>query len=199
MTKDQLRQEFIESKNVILQFLRHPVAQMRQIPDWTWTRLLLVLIVLASGTGVLAGFLEKKIILSIIAGLIFTPIISGIYMLVASVFFYYLFQIFADKTVSFKHLFTVILFANIPQLLLNIVAGYLPPISLVGMLFTALLLSVGFVENFQLPKKMVLRMVAVLYVIFFVIWIWGRISNSKIDSTWHEQSTPQAPEVQLGQ
>lgn len=197
MTKDQLRQEIIESKNVLLQFLRHPLVQMKQMPDWTWKRLFLVLIIIASGTGGLAGFLEKKIILSIIAGLILTPILTAIQITVASVFFYYLFQIFADKTVSFRQLFTVVLFAFIPQLVLNIAVGYVPPIALVGMLFTALLLIVGFVENFQLSRKLVLRMVAILYVIFFLIWIWGRISSSKLETTWHEQNN--APEVHLGE
>lgn len=198
MTKDQLRQEIIESKNTLLQFLRHPLVQMKQMPDWTWKRLFIVLIIIASSTGVLAGFLEKKIILSIIAGLILTPILTAIQITVASVFFYYLFQIFANKTVPFRQLFTVVLFAFIPQLILNIAVGYVPPIALVGMLFSALLLCVGFVENFQLPKKMVLRMVAILYVIFFLIWIWGRISSSKLEKTWHEENN-NAPEVHLGE
>lgn len=198
MTKDQLRQEFIESKNVLLQFLRHPLKQMRQMPDWTWKRLFIVLIIIASGTGFLSGFLEKKIVISVLFGIIFKPIIVTICILVASIFFYYAFQIFADKTVPFRQLFTVVFFASIPQMFLDIVSNYLPPITLIGMLFTAMLLSVGFVENFQLPKKLVLRFVAAIYLIFFAIWITERINNSKMDRSWHEEST-KAPEVQLGQ
>jgi hypothetical protein len=197
MTQEQLRQEFIESKDILLQFLRHPLTQMKHLPDWTWKRLLLVLLVISSGTGVLAGFLEKKIILSIIAGLILTPILTLIQITVACVFFYYLFQIFADRTVPFRQLFTVVFFAFIPQLVLNILAGYIPPISLIGMAFTAMLLSVGFVENFQLPRRLVLRLIAILYVIFFVLWIWSRISSSKLETTWHEDN--RAPEVHLGE
>jgi hypothetical protein len=159
---------------------------------------LLALYIATAASGAIAGLVSRNV-LRIIFGLTMVPIISGIMVAIASLFFYYTFQIFIEKTISFRQLFTVGLFANLPFFILNIAADYLPPISLFGFAFTAILLSIGLVENFSLPKKMVIRLLAILYIIFILVWAWGRWDSMKVEKSFGKKEVIDAPEVRLGE
>lgn len=196
--KEFLLREALEVKQHLVRFLRHPVTEIKNIPDWSWGRVLGLQVSLAAVTGALAGLVEKKISLSIIVGLFISPILTLITLGISTLFFYYCFQIFAEKTVSVRRLFTLILFASIPQYIFQIVSSYVPPITLVGMAFAAYLLLVGFVENFQIQKKMALKMIVTLYVLFFLIWFSDQASKME---RWNRSWGPdriEAPEVELG-
>jgi hypothetical protein len=65
------------------------------------------------------------------------------------------------------------------------------------MAFTGLLLLVGLVENFQLNRKLVIRLISSLYALFFVLWFWDRIASSKFEKSWSTDRV-QAPSVELG-
>lgn len=196
-TSEHLLNEALEIKNALFRFLHHPMSEIKHVPDWPWARLLLFQIVITAVTGALNGLAEQRIFFGVFAGLFFRPVITLIMMGIATLFFYYCFQIFAEKTVAPRHLFTVVLFANIPQFLFQTIEGFVPPVALVGMAFTALLLLVGFVENFQLPRKLAVRLIAVLYAIFFALWLWNSITSSKFEKAWKNQHSD-APEVELG-
>jgi hypothetical protein len=196
--QDQVKSDLIEIKNILIPFLRHPMTGVKHIPDWPWHRIILLHVLITGSAGVLAALVERKSSFSIIASLIASPILTALILGISTLFFYYCFQIFANQTVSFRKLFTIVLFANIPQFVFQIIAGYVPPITLVGMAFTALLLLVGFVENLHVDRKLVIRLLIALYAIFFALWISNMISNSHIEKTWHSDRDA-APEVQLGQ
>lgn len=198
LTKDQFINELLDVKKVLLTYIKHPIQQIKYLPDWHWPKLILVQAAFTAVCGALAGLLEEKIIFSVIAGLISMPFITLVTVAVSSLFFYYCFQIFADKTVSFRKLFTIVFFANIPHFIFQIASGYLPPVILVGLAFTALLLVVAFTEHFVVEKKLVIRIIAALYAIFFVIWIIGRINSSRIENEWGSDIKIEAPEVELG-
>ena len=196
--KDLILNEILEVKNFLNKFLRHPMTEIKSVPDWHWYRLIGLHATLAAICGALTGLVEKKISFSIIAGLILTPILTMITLGVATLFFYYCFQIFVQKTVSVRKLATVIVLANIPQMILQVVSGYVPPITLVGMAFTALLLLVGFVENFQIDRKMAMRLIGGLYAIFIALWLWNQASSARFEKSWNSDRM-EAPEVHLGE
>jgi hypothetical protein len=192
-----LLQEILEIKRTLIQFLRHPMTEMKSLPDWPWLRLAILHIGVTAITGALGGFAEHRIIWSIFVGLFISPILYLIILGISTLFFYYCFQIFAERTVSPRRLFTVILFANIPQFIFQIISGFVPPITLVGMAFTALLLLVGLVKNFQLNRKLVIRIISSLYALFFAIWMWDRIQSSRMEKSWNLDHQ-EAPAVELG-
>jgi hypothetical protein len=173
------------------------MIEIKHLPDWDWRRLLFLQISVTAATGAMAGLIDKKISLSILVGLITMPMLTLITLMVATLFFYYCFQIFAAKTISIRKLFTVILFANIPYFIFQVLAGYVPPISLIGLAFAGILLLVGFVENFQLDKKLVIRIIGSLYALIFCLWIWEQISSSRWEKSWNSERYD-APEVELG-
>jgi hypothetical protein len=196
MTKFQTH--FLESKDVLVKYLKHPVQEIHHIPDWSWEHLLIFQAIITAATGLLAGIASKSIF-SILVQLIMTPILTLILIFVSCFFFYYAFQIFAEKTVPFRQLFQTVLFANIPFFIFQIGATYLSLLTMLGMAFTALILIVAFVEKFKLEKKIVMRMILGLYIIFFSIWLWGRFDGSRMEKTWQKNKVENIPEVKLSQ
>ena len=194
---EEVINEILDTKRVLLQFLRHPLKEIKNLPEWDWRRLLFLQISVTAACGALAGLIDKKISISILVGLITMPMLTLVSLMVSTLFFYYCFQIFASKTISIRRLFTVILFANIPYFIFQILAGYLPPISLVGLAFTAVLLLVGFVENFQIDRKLAIRIIGSLFALIFVLWIWEQVNSSRWERTWNSDRY-EAPEVELG-
>jgi len=195
--KEFLLNEALEVKKTLVQFLRHPMTEIKNVPDWHWPRIIGLHVVVTAFTAALTGLVEQKLSFSILFGLFLTPLFTLITFGIMTLFFYYCFQIFAERTISIRKLFTIILFASIPQLFLRIIEAYVPPITLVGMAFTALLLMVGFVENFLLPRKLIVRLIAILYAILFTIWIWDQITSSRMEKNWSHDRI-EAPEVELG-
>jgi hypothetical protein len=130
--------------------------------------------------------------------MILMPILTLITLSVSCLFFYYSFQIFADRTISYRSLFATVFFANIPFFIFQIISIHFSPVALVGLGFTSLLLIVAFVDRFLIPKKIVIRLIGALYILFLGIWIAGRIDGSRIDKSWKTERV-QAPEVKLGE
>lgn len=193
-----MSQDITAVKVTLVDYLRHPLEKIKFVPVWEWRRVFLCLYLVAATSGVLAGIASINV-LRVMFGLIMVPIISGLMVAVASLFFYYAFQVFLNQTVAFRHLYTVVLFANVPFFILQIASDYLPPINLFGFAFAAMLLSIGLVENFQLPKKMVIRLLATLYILFLLVWGWGRLDSMKIEKSFKKDSSVEAPAVKLGE
>jgi len=193
-----LRTDLSEIKVSLFSFLQHPVERIKHLPTWEWRRIILAQVLITMASGALAGLVHRSV-LSIIVGLIQTPVLTLITSFISSLFFYYTFQIFTDKIVDFKALFTAVFFANIPFFIFQVISGFFPPILLVGLAFSALLLIVGFCENFQLPKVFVMRLVGIIYVLFLVTYGLAWWSTVKSTERWHANQTEQAPEVKLGE
>ena len=200
MTKQILNRQKLQSlSQSLIAFLRHPIREIPNVPDWSWAELITVQILVTSITGAIAGIIARNP-LDILLGLIFRPIITLVTLLISSLFFYYFFQIFARQTLDFRKLTTVIFFASLPFFIFHILSGLIPPINLIGFAFTAVILVVGLVENFGLPKKLVLRSIAGVYIVIFLMWVWGRWDSLQIETGWRGGSIEaEAPEVHLGQ
>ncbi len=193
----EITAELLECKEFLIAFLKHPLKEISRVPDWSWQRILLFQVVFTMCTGALGGLISLHVF-SIITQMILVPILTLITLSVSCLFFYYAFQIFADRTIDFRPLFATVFFANIPFFIFQIIAMYLSPISIIGLAFTAMLLIVAFVDRFLIPKKIVVRLIGALYVVFIAIWIGQKIEGSKMDRAWKTERI-QAPEVKLGE
>lgn len=196
--QEKLLADFYDIKTHFIRFLRHPLQEIQALPNWHWEKLIAFQIFLAAASGALGGLLEKKYIVSLFFGLFISPILTLITLGIATLFFYYCFQIFLKLTVSLRTLFTLILFANIPQFIFQIISNLFPPITLFGIAFTAALLIIGFITHFNIEKKKATQLVVALYALFFAVWLTNQVANSdKFDRSWSPE-TIEAPEVNLG-
>lgn len=164
----------------ILKYLRHPIEKIKVLPDWNWTVLFITVVILSMASGVLSGLVPPNFF-RLMGGIIISPIVGIVTTSIGSLFIYYYFQVFEKRTCSLRKIFTLILLANIPFFIFQIASELIPPITLVGFAFTALLLAVGLTENFQMEKRRALRLVTILFAIVFILWLWNRIDISRLD------------------
>lgn len=193
INSQNLKSEALAFKNILLQFLRNPVQFIKILPHWEWPRVLIFTLFVTIPAGLLAGLIEGHLFF-----VITLPLFTLILTAVSTLFFYYAFQIFARKTVSIRRLYLLIVFANIPFFIFQIAASYVPFILMIGFAMTALLLVVGFVEVFELPRKPIVQAMAGLYAIFFVIWLMGLVQSERLNKAFEQKEVIRAPEVHLG-
>ncbi len=172
----------------ILNYLRHPIREISRLPEWHWPVLFIVTVAVSIISGVLAGLIPPNFY-KIAAGVILSPIVGLVMTCVMSIFFYYYFQVFENRTCSLRKLYTLVLFANIPFYIFQTIAGLIWIITPVAFAFAAMIMIVGLVENFQLEKKRAIRLVGSILALVVVVWAWNRIdighfgSNSSLISS----------------
>lgn len=175
---ESLKKDF----HFIMEFLKHPVDRMRIQPTWSWKRTVFIHILISIAAGVLNGLIPPNVY-NIAYGLIFLPLITFVTSHILSGFFYYYFQVFEKRTVDFLALLHMVVLSNIPFLVLHILSSLVPPVTLIGLAFSALLLIVGLTESFGLDKKRAIKLVATLYVMIFAVWLWEKIDVSRLSRT----------------
>lgn len=157
----------------LIEFIKNPVQSISLLPDWNWTSLFLLQIVLAVLSGTLSGLI-KLAFYSVAFGIIIMPVVSTIAALLLALFLYYYFQFFEKRTEDFRRIFTLVILSSLPFYIFQILSEYFAPVTLIGFAFTALLAVVGLTENFNLPKKRAYQIVGFLFVLVVVAWILNR-------------------------
>ena len=163
----------------IINFLKNPIEGIKRLPDWSWASLIICMVILSMISGILSGLIPPNFY-RILGGFVLSPFVGVASGMVGALLIYYYFQVFEKRTVPLRKVFTLILFANVPFFTFQIVSEILPPITLVGFAFAAMLLAVGLTENFQLEKKRSIRLAGILFAVIFFLWLWNRIDISRM-------------------
>lgn len=175
-----LYQRIKEDLFTIYNFLKNPIQKIKELPAWSIQELVIIFFIIAASTGALRGIISLKFFV-ILYGVIVSPIVSAIMLILFSVMFYYYFQIFENRTEKLKELFIFIFFCNIPFFLFQIGSEIAPPFELVGFAFTAILLIVGLTDTYKISKKRSIQLVSILFGAVFLIWIINKIDISRFD------------------
>lgn len=188
-----------DSKTVLFRYLKNPITEIGHLPGWSWLHILILQIAITASCGFLRSVISGSGALGLITGTVLNPILIIVTSFVSCIFFYYCFQVFAHKTVDFKKLYELIFFANIPFYIFLILVVYVPPIFLVGFAFTGLLLFKGFIQHFQLERKLVSRLIFSLFFVMFLLWVWQRIENMQFQKDFRDNQSSRPIEIQLGE
>jgi hypothetical protein len=176
------KQQFGDSLKDLLRYFglyfKNPLYAIKNIPDWDWFTLLAIQFLLSLFIGVVSDFFAQNSLV-IFRGTIIFPLSSFLTTFLGTGFFYFLFLIFFNTEAPFLKLYKVVFLSHVPFLILRIIKVWIAPIELIGFAATTALLTVGFVENFQLPKKKMIRIFGALYAIYFLMWIFQQIYTSK--------------------
>lgn len=165
----------------LIKYLKNPIEGIHTLPDWSLQETFLRQCFLAFFSGALSGFLSFQFF-AFLYGIFLFPVIAITVAPVLSLFFYYYFQIFERKTVSYKRLFTLVVLANIPFLIFHILSNYIAVINLVGTAMTGLILVVGLNHNFDMEKRRAVRLVSILYIILALIWAYNQFEVMQLRS-----------------
>lgn len=158
-------------------FLKNPVEGMRQLPDWDWPTLITLQAGLAGVCGLLGGIVERHF-LSAIVSLFILPIVANAMNFILSGFFFYVFLFYFHRSIDYRRIYTHLLFASLPVLLISILSGLVPLIGLVGLGGACLLLIVGFTFNFGLPLKQTRNLLFTMFLAYAAMLLVQMI-------TWH--------------
>ncbi len=159
-------------------YAKNPLYAIKNIPNWDWITVLIVQLSLSLLMGIVADFFSTNN-LFIFKGIFVFPLSSFLSTFLGTGFFYFLFLVFFNLEASFLKLYTIVFLSHVPFLILRIIKVWVAPIELIGFAATTALLTVGFVENFQLPKKKMIRIFGALYALYFVMWMFQQIYQSK--------------------
>ncbi|MEK6556261.1 MAG: YIP1 family protein, partial [Bdellovibrionota bacterium] len=159
----------LECARVLLQFLKNPVLGMRQLPTWDWPTLILFHTALAATFGFLGGLISLRFG-RVFSGLIIYPISTLFIVAIISGFFYYTFLFIYHRELDFKKLVTLVVFAHLPNTFLSIFAYHLPPIILMGVAASGMLLIVGLTELSQIDRKKIIQLVGGIVTLYVAFW-----------------------------
>lgn len=175
---------FLEIFHYLKNFARNPMVEVGRLPDWNWPRVMFLQISLTIVSGIMSAIIMKSFSTWKLAqGIIVFPIVATTIGLILASFFYYYFQVFEKRTVSFVKLSTLVFLSNTFFYLFHIAAGYFAFSDILGMAFTGMLITVGLTENFQMEKRRSLRLVGVLFFLIFVIWVFEKMRDSRLVSS----------------
>lgn len=189
-----IKNQLLDYINTLIEFLRNPILGMKNLPQWDWSTLLILQAILAAICGTLSGIISQSL-LNFLLGPILFPLSTLIMIAIFSGIFYYSFLFFLNRTIHFKDIYLHLVFANIPLTLLMIIEPLVPPVALVGVAVSSILLTVGFIENFKLPRKPILRLMAALFIIYLFMWILGSIQSYRSQSELRDRSMPESLDI----
>lgn len=171
-------------------FFKHPIEEIAHLPDWSWKKTLVVQALCGAASGLAAGLFPPSIWRILQGGLLF-PILVTVMGALLACFFYYYFQIFERRTVSYIQLLRLIFFANLPYFLFHIPSAIFGPADVFGLGMAAMLLVVGLSENFQLEKRRSIRLMGIVFGLLFLLWLGEKFSalqRERISGAQSEES-----------
>lgn len=71
----------------------------------------------------------------------------------------------------------------------------MPLLTLLGILVTGILLIVGFVENLQVPKKPLIKIMMGLFAIYFIFWIISSIEINREQEHLKSKALPESLDI----
>lgn len=167
---------------------------MKTFPDWELPRMALFQVIIAVSVGLVTGLFELSVGKMLTHALFFTISYFFVSALMTG-FFYFVIKFLHDRTLVPLKLYSIVVMAQIPAVVLKVLSPLDIPIHLVGILITCVLLAVGFVERERLPRTGVLRLMSVIFGVFFLIWMVSVITSSNET----ESSKVEIPEETIDQ
>lgn len=175
-------------------FLRSPIEGMKSLPNWDWLTIISLEVLFAATVGLVSG-LFRGTFLSIVFQP-FTSALSALFIGFAGAgLFYYFILFYLNRKPDFLRLYTMVSIAILPMIALRVLAFIGSPISLIGFAITCLLCSVGLVENFAVQRRLAIRLLGSIYLLFAIVWATGVIISSRDRVELKQDVTPETLDI----
>ena len=169
MTYRQTTQEIKEIIRFVTKFYKNPLQEVEKVPHWSWTSLVILILVFSLITGLIRGLFSFTLF-DLLIGVFIFPITSLICIFLASGFLYYAFVLFKSRTLNYKRLTTLVFICAIPTFTTYVLSLTSLFIQLIGVSLSLLLLAIGLTKRFFLDKKFVYILLSFFYVLFLSFW-----------------------------
>ena len=164
--------ELVHLPLMVLQFLKNPIAFIKQTPDLktpTWVTLTIF-------SGVMGSFVNAAIHqswLRFFIALFILPTGSFLAVFATTSILKIIFRGGYGLNFRYRSGASIFAFANLFWWIPAGVGDSLPPLSLLGFVIALMIAGVGFVEKLGLPKNHVLKWFSVLAIVHAVLWSLG--------------------------
>jgi hypothetical protein len=177
-------------------FLRHPIEKIKRVPRLSWESTVIGVFTINIVCGILRALFQFSVI-NFLISLFITPIIAAIALVLLSLFIYYFFQIIFKETYNFEKISTILFMAYLPGAIFYLGSIFYPPLFVLGLIINAFLVVVGLEENFQLPKKTIIKIVSLGVVLILVFWVKNQFfsPHTSMDPKSLEQMEQELGEV----
>lgn len=175
----------------LVRFARSPIAFMRRGPVFTWPASVVLQAAASIAAGSVHGWLAGSWI-SVAIGVAAFPFVAIAASASIALFLRAGLAAFADARPNRRALYSLVAQATLPYLLLHSFASYLPPVDLLGFLLTCMLLAVGLAERFRAPRRIVIRLSAFAFALFFAAWAWTQARSRHALSPRPEYDSPRS-------
>jgi hypothetical protein len=162
-----IKEDFVKVLKFTPKFILRPVENMRNLPQFNPVSVLIFQLVASALSGLVMGLVSQKI-LYIIASPFVMLIFGGVTITLVGLTLYYFFYLFRATQLAYLELFKVLVFANLPFLIFHTLSIVFPPVDLIGLGLTSLLLIVGLSDHMQLPRKECAKLVLTLYALLLI-------------------------------
>ena len=181
----ETKKELTSLFSYLVSLVRNPVQEIKSLPSIHWKTLIIFQFCLCALSVVFSNLLAPYAIS--FTNIMIALVSSVLALSLSSLFFYYFFLILYNKEISFVKIFTLVLFSHIPFAIFHLASNIFPPADLVGLGISGILMIIGLVENFDIPKKLSIQLMLSLYSIFIIYWIVQMIAFREV----HQMSLPQ--------
>lgn len=191
---DHFRRDTRILRSYLIELAKNPIQAIKSTPRLEWISMVSFHGLIAAICGTLAGLIGLEII-KIISGLFLFPIAVVFFGFVTTSILYYSLIFFARSIVDFRALYTLVVFSSLPYLAFHTLTSRISPIDLIGFAFSSILLIVGLVDQFQLPRTRIIKMIGIVYLIFVLSWIIETIQSSRTKHNYQQLATPESLDV----
>lgn len=189
-----IRARLKEAILVLPHFFRNPVQGMRQIPDWDWPTILILQGLFAAACAVVSHLIQREFVRMII-GLVIAPVANYVLLSIVAGFFFYTLMFLFQREVPFRQIYTHVLFAAIPTMLVSVVAGLLPPLMVFGAGASLMLLYVSFVENFHVDRLKAKKIFWGLMAVYALFWAVQVVRTTSRHEKMRIKATPESLDI----
>lgn len=174
ISAQRLKRDIQELLVFLKVYIIDPIHYIKHPPAIHWQSGVTFIFALNIFLGLIRAVLSQSIISAII-GFIITPVLATTVMGLATLFLSYFFRLILNRQIPLQSLFIILLIAYVPGALFFFGSVLYAPLFILGVVVSAALLVVGLVENLQIPKKLVIQLVAVGCAIVLGFWLFQQI------------------------
>ena len=189
--KHLFKADFIETIQILPDYLRHPRTMVINSPHWDWPQILVFQVIVSMICGVLSNLLASRF-LALFFAIVMAPLISIFTVLIITGFLFYTALFIWERELSFQKLYQTVLLCALPMIFVQIVSGVFPPINMLGLLFSGYLLYFGLIEPFQLPRKPVRNLLCFMGAACLAFWIVQWIEYHHNSMELRHKATPKS-------
>lgn len=196
-----VREKLKDALLTLPHFFKNPIQGMRALPTWEWPETLILQAIFAAICFLLGNLIQRDVIGMALSPLL-GPLASLLSVGITAGAFYYIFLFFFQRELPYKQLYMHVLFASLPVMIFSIVAHLIPPVKLVAVGSALILLFVGFVDNFGLPKERVKKVLLALMAGYTIGWIGNQVRQTTNHDNMRLKATPESMDIlekELGQ